>query len=287
MGARIRRWLRWLARGAELGLVRAGRKARKLWWTNPRDLLEFSRRLGGAVFSTGVRPRFPSPITLIRQTFRTFLRGAPVVLVLALAMGLGLGAVADKFGVLLLPLVEQTFLLAIVRDAMPIMLAVFLAARSGPSIAARLGDNRQTRFQTGRADAKELLRGTVPHLVAGLVSGWWFFRIASVLLVSGFRSGGDLSELTNDLLASSGVPLDRELPLEAAMADGAVKTALFGFIVAYVACALGVAANECPHRSPRHRAIALQSTVWESGVTALILCLLAAVLWWNVQGGLN
>lgn len=279
------------ARRLQVSTGKAAKRLHKTWCTNPRELLAFAGRLVGAVFAVRVRPRFPTLGSVISQTFRTFFRGITPVVFVGFAVGLGLGAVADRFGVVLMPLAEQTFVLAMVRDGMPLILALLLAARTGASIAARLGDDRQTRFATGRADERELLTTTVPHLVAGAVTGWFFSRIASPLLVSGYRSQGSVAELVDGFLESVSLPLDPELPLHRAVADASTKTALYGFIIAFVASGLGIAANEFPYRhpvpryrSPRQRAIALQDTVWESGVTAIILCLLAAIIWWNVRG---
>jgi ABC-type transporter Mla maintaining outer membrane lipid asymmetry permease subunit MlaE len=287
MGARSLRWLRTLAREVQISMVRAVRNVRKIWWTNPHDLLIFARRLGSALFAVGWWPRFLTLVTLLRQFLRTFFRGLPVVVGMAVAIGLGLGVLADRFGVLLLPLVEQTFVLATVRDAMPLILALLLTARSGASVATRLGDDRQTHFKTGRADAKELLSTTLPHLVAGAATGWCFYRIAGALVLSGYHSRGSVSELVDGFLPSIALPLDPELALDRAVSEGSTKTALFGFIVAYVASGLGIATNEFPHRSALQRAVALQDAVWESGVTSIILCLLAAIVWWNVRGTVN
>jgi ABC-type transporter Mla maintaining outer membrane lipid asymmetry permease subunit MlaE len=276
-GARVARRLR-------VSTGKAAQKLYKTWWTNPREILAFAGRLGGAVFAVGVRRRFPRFSSVMSQTLRTFLRGITPVVFVGFAVGLGLGAVADRFGVVLQPLAEQTFVLAMVRDGMPLILALLLAARSGASVAARLGDDRQTRFATGLADERELLTTTVPHLVAGAATGWIFSRIAGPLVVAGYRSQGSVAELVDGFLESVSLPLDPELPMDRAVADASTKTALFGFIIAFVASGLGIAANEAPNRSPRQRAIALQDTVWESGVTAIILCLLAAIMWWNVRG---
>jgi ABC-type transporter Mla maintaining outer membrane lipid asymmetry permease subunit MlaE len=277
-----------MARELQQSLDSAAKRLHKTWWTNPRVLVTFGLRLGGAVFAVGVRPRFPSLITLGRQIFRTFFRGIAPVVVLAFAVGLGLGAVADRFGVLLLPLVEQTFVLAMVRDGMPLILALLLTARSGASVATRLGDDRQTSFRTGRADARELLTTSLPHLLAGAVTGWVYSRLASALVVAGYHSRGNPWDLVDDFLASISAPLDPELPLDRVLGEASVKTALFGFIVAYVACGLGIAANEKGRNLPtEERAVELQDAVWESGVTAVIMCLLAAIAWWNIRGTVN
>lgn len=284
MGSRIRRWLRWVGLGLVLTSVRVGRRLRRVFLAIPKALWDYVGRLAWAVFAVRVRRRFPSVIRVIGQVFRTLLRGAPVVLILAVAIGLGLGVVADRFGEVLRPLVEQTFLLTIAGDALPIILALLLTARMGSSIAARISDNRVTRFNTDKANPRELLHHTLAHLIAGAVSGWLLYRISSALVVSGFRTAGDLPDLVSDLLASVTVPLDRELPLDRAIGEGSIRSALFGFIIALVACAVGLATNEAKGLSPRRRGIAQQDAVWESGVMALILCLIAAIIWWNVRG---
>jgi ABC-type transporter Mla maintaining outer membrane lipid asymmetry permease subunit MlaE len=277
-----------IAHQVQLSLDSAAERLRKTWWTNPLVLLAFGLRLGRAVFAVGVRPRFPSPIALGRQVLRTFFRGIAPVVALGFAVGLGLGAVADRFGVLLLPLVEQTFVLAMVRDGMPLILALLLTARSGASVATRLGDDRQTSFKTGRADAQELLTACLPHLLAGAVTGWVYSRLASALVVAGYHSRGNPWDLVDDFLASISSPLDPELPLDRVLGEASGKTALFGLIVAYVACGLGIAANEEGRKLPaKERAVALQDGVWESGVTAVIMCLLAAIAWWNIRGTVN
>lgn len=266
-------------------LVEYGHRLRQLFVENPRSLWRYRSRLGSALLHDSVpfHQRMPRLRTVVSQTFRSFMRGWPVVVVFAVVIGFGLGAVADRFGLLLQPLLEQTLLLTVVRDAVPLMLAVFLTARMGASIAARLADDRQTEPPpTGPYDATQLLHLTVPHLVAGAVTGWLFYRIAGLLLVAGFRSMGDVRAFWPELWGSDLVSLDRALPLVQAAFWGSLKAALYGFLVAFAACALGIAASERRNLG-RRRAIDVQNAVWESGVMALLLCVVLALVLWQLQ----
>jgi ABC-type transporter Mla maintaining outer membrane lipid asymmetry permease subunit MlaE len=268
-------------------LVEYFRRSRKLFLQNPKALLDYTVRLGKAFFSDpmGLPTRMPPFHAVMSQTFRTFMRGWPVVIGFAVVTGLGLGAVADKFGVVLLPLIEQTILLTVVRDATALVLAVFLAARTGASIASRLADDRQTEPPpSGKYDSAQILRLTLPHLVASTVTGWAFYRIAVVFVIAGFRSMGDPATFWREIWGGEGFALDTELALGQANWWGGLKGAVYGFLIAYTASALGIATSE--HRSfGRQRAIDVQNTVWESAVTALFLCMLMAALFWQLQPG--
>lgn len=266
-------------------LAEYAKRLQILFVENPRALWRFGGRLGAALVLDPKRlpERMPPLRAVVAQTFRTFMRGWPVVLGFGLVIGLGLGAVADRFGVVLLPLLEQTLLLSVVRDGAALILAVFLTARMGASIAARLADDRQTDAPAeGRYEGKQLLTLTFPHLIAGAVTGWAFYRIATVLIIAGFRSMGDLGSLWPELWQTDLVSLDRALPLERAETWGALKAALYGLVVAFTACALGIATSE-RKAFGRQRAIDVQNAVWESGVTALFICIALAVLFSQLQ----
>jgi len=266
-------------------LVEYGRRLRQLFVENPKSLWRYLVRLGTACFVDPFHllQRLPRFRTIVAQSFRSFMRGWPVVVVFAIVIGFGLGAVADRFGVILQPLLEQTVLLSVVRDAAPLMLAVFLTARMGASIAARLADDRQTEAPpTGPFDSSQLLHLTLPHLVAGAVSGFLFYRIAAFFVVAGFRSMGDFGAFWPELWGSDVISLDRQLPLVQATSWGSLKGALYGFLVAFAASALGIAASE-RRNFGRQRAIDVQNAVWESGVLALLLCLVLALVFWQIQ----
>lgn len=257
---------------------------RRIWWYNSRDLVSFGPRLGRAIPGGATWSTLASRQGALGQCVRTFVRGIGPVVLLGIAIGLGLGVIADRFGMILLPLVEQTFVLAMVRDGMPLILALLLTARTGASVAARLGDNRQTRFEQGHANSRELVASVVPHLIAGAVTSYAFYRVAILLLIAGYRSGGDPWDLLTELVAGGLFPLDHEPELGPSAADGGAKAGLYGFIIAYVSSAMGISANERSYQSDRERAEALQDAVWESGLTSIVVCLLAAIIWWNVRG---
>jgi ABC-type transporter Mla maintaining outer membrane lipid asymmetry permease subunit MlaE len=266
-------------------LVEYGRRFRKLFIENPRALWSYSKRLGMALVLDPRRlpDRLPALHSVVSQAFRTFMRGWPIVIGFGLVIGLGLGAVADRFGVVFLPLLEQTVLVSIVRDGAALVLAVFLSARMGASIAARLADDRQSEPQGGdRYEAKQLLGLTLPHLFAGVVTGWAFYRLATVFIIAGFRSMGDAGALWSELWQSEPVSLDRSLPLVQAESWGSLKGAVYGLVVAFTACGLGVATSE-RKAFGRERSIEVQNTVWESGVTALFICVALAVVFWQLQ----
>jgi ABC-type transporter Mla maintaining outer membrane lipid asymmetry permease subunit MlaE len=279
------RWLSNLWGSVLQSLDDAALRFGRFWRTNPHDLARFGSRLARALPAARWSPLILSRDGAASQTVRTFARGLGPVLLLGITLGLGFGSVADRFGMLLRPLVDETFLLAMVRDGMPLILSLLLTARTGASVAARLGDDRQTPFGGGPASAPQLVRSSLPHLVAGPITAWLFYQIATALLLAGYQSGGDPGDLAG-ALADIGFPLHPDLALGGAVAEGGAKTALFGFVIAYVSSALGIAANERSYDRPKDRAIGLQDAVWESGVTSIIVCVLSVILWWNVQGGL-
>lgn len=288
LGRTIRRLVR-------VAIGRAWQDYRSVWWVNPGQLVRFAGHLLAAMAAWGTREQFPTPLEVGRQVVKSFVRGVLVTIALGVVLGLGLGSVANRFGVVIMPLLEQTVVVALVRDGAPLLLAVLLTARMGSSIAASLADERQTPLPSGsvRFGDREILHLVLPHLAAGVITGWAFYQIGIFLLIPGYLSLGEFGAFLDGLVNSAFVPVDRELVLSAARASGALKSALFGGIVAYTAAVVGLSTNERLKskdryiHSERRRAEAIQDAVWGSGVTGLTLITIVAVLFWLLQGNLS
>jgi ABC-type transporter Mla maintaining outer membrane lipid asymmetry permease subunit MlaE len=203
-----------------------------------------------------------------QQFFRTLIRGVVLVAALGIAGGLVIGTLSRIGGSFLQPLMEEGVLKVVVRDLAPLGLAVALAGRMGVSITAKLAVlparlKRET-LVFGRREINELV---VPQLVAGLTTAPLLFFLLAWFLLAGYESSGRLMEL---LLHAS--PRRFFAPeLWPPLAAGAWRSAAFGWVVAFVASALGVRAAE-RFASTAGEEIELTNAVWESSVTAILIC---------------
>ncbi len=250
-----------------------------LWIENPLSLATFSLRLvrSLAYWFADLGSRRAAEVVWIgvRQTFKTLLRGILAVMALGLAFGIGLGIVTSGLGSALRPIFDDTVMAVVIRDASPLGLAVFLSARTGGTIAAKLAmvpllqDEPTVFFSPQR-----LQQQVVPNLLAALVTSGVFYVVLASCILGGYASNGVLGRLPHaDTLAFARA-------LSAPFAFGAVKAILFGGIVVYVASAFGVQAAE-RYISREKEARDLHYAVWESTVTSVLVCTLLTVLFWR------
>jgi ABC-type transporter Mla maintaining outer membrane lipid asymmetry permease subunit MlaE len=242
-----------------------------VWFENPMTLVAFIGRLFAAaplgLAALGSSRAGSVATRLGQQFFRTLIRGVVLVAALGIAGGLVIGTLSRIGGSFLQPLIEEGVLKVVVRDLAPLGLAVALAGRMGVSITAKLAVlparlKRET-LVFGRREINEFV---VPQLVAGLTTAPLLFFLLAWFLLAGYESSGRLMEL---LYASPGRFFVPELwpPLAA----GAWRSAGFGWVVAFVASALGVRAAE-RFASSGGEEIELTNAVWESSVTAILIC---------------
>lgn len=268
-------WLRHL-------VVRTGHA----WVENPLVLLRFAGQLLSAwrclLFDLSPRQAGRTLARFTRQTVRTTLRGLFVVVGLSLAIGIGAGVVARSIGPGLRAEFARVVMVAVLRDATPLILTLLVAGRMGGSIAARLGG---FRAEDPRPSERELTGLVLPHLVAGTVSGALFYAVGAYCVALGYVSLGRPERLLD---ADPGWFL-RLVAVQAALWTGIGKAALFGGMVAYVAAAFGLEARRRAAQVGEWRQVeARQDAVWETSVVSVLLAtLLTVVLWVTVEAPLR
>jgi ABC-type transporter Mla maintaining outer membrane lipid asymmetry permease subunit MlaE len=259
-----------------------------LWAENPWTLVRFSFRLAAAwrcvLFELSPRQVGRTLWRFIAQTSRTFFRGIFVILGLGIAIGFGIGAVSRAVGPALQPDFAAIVVTVLLRDAAPLVLILFLTARMGASITARLGsDGGRGMDGSLRVSDRELTWLVLPHLVAGTVTGAAFYSVGAYCIVKGYLSQGDVTRFFD---ASPGWYLRLGFSREALL-FGAGKSLVFGNLVAYVAAAYGIQARERPLGGIR-RVDEVQDAVWETSVTSILLATaLSVLLWLTVEAPLR
>lgn len=250
------------------------------WFENPLVLAAFAIRLLRAwrclLVELSPRQLGQTLWRFISQTGRTFLRGIFVVLGLGLALGFGTGAVARAVGPLLQPIFASVVMMTLLRDAVPLVLTLFLAGRMGGSIASRLGSaDSSGPGASPKVSDLELTRIALPHLVAGTITAALFYSLGAYCVVLGYLSLGQPMRI------ASADPewFLRLQPIQSALQFGVVKSMVFGNLVAFVACALGIAARERALRGAR-RVADVQNAVWETSVNSILIATLLSVLAW-------
>jgi phospholipid/cholesterol/gamma-HCH transport system permease protein len=250
------------------------------WAENPWNLATFAVRLLRAwrclLFDLSPRQFGRTLWRFIRQIARTFVRGVFVVLFLGLALGLGTGAVATAVGPLLQPMFASVIVTALLRDAVPLALTLFMAGRMGGSIAARLGTpDNSDRATAPMVTDHDLTRIALPHIVAGTVTGAMFYSLGAYCLVLGYLSMGDPMRLAD---ASPGWFLRREA-IQSALWFGVIKSMVFGNLVAFAAGAFGIAARERALKG-RRGVDDVQNAVWETSVASILIATALSFLLW-------
>ena len=247
----------------------------QLWVTNIGVLVAFGLRLfasaGAGLAEIGSKRGVVRVTKLtLGQTFRTLSRGALDVLLLGTVLGLGLRTVVDQLGVVR-PIFESAFMPIFIEGGLPLGLAVLVAARSGAPVSLMLAIRPLTH---GEHDpyrrAGDLNAHVMPHLVSAPVTTALFFVVGQVFLMIGYTFDGSSLHwtLARDYYTAF---------LDPVMA-GAWRAMLFGFVVAFVACALGVEAAERRPADPAQTKF--QDAAWESTVTSIMICtLVTAGLW--------
>jgi ABC-type transporter Mla maintaining outer membrane lipid asymmetry permease subunit MlaE len=251
-----------------------------LWIENPLNLGRFLLRLLSAwrcvLFDLSPRQLGRTIWRVISQTSRTFFRGVFAALALGLAIGFGTGAVARAAGPALQPLFASVVVIALLRDAAPLILALFLAGRMGGSIAARLGSGIGLGPQeTPRVSDRDLTWHVLPYLFAATITSAAFYSFGAYWIVKGYVSLGQLDRFL-DASPSWYLSLSST---QSALLIGLVKAMAFGAMVAYVASAYGVAARERAFTGAR-RVEDVQDAVWETSVTVVLIATVVSVVLW-------
>jgi ABC-type transporter Mla maintaining outer membrane lipid asymmetry permease subunit MlaE len=184
------------------------------------------------------------------------------------------GTLARAAGSFFLPLIEGQILPILVGDLAPLGLAVALASRMGASIATQLAVLPARRGQrVVMFDDREMHAKVVPHVVAGLGTAPLLFLVMGACLLTGYEAFGSVRELgsvgpSRFFMPSVWPP---SLTLWPPLVTGAFRAMGFGFVVSFVACALGVYAAEHYDSEPGER-IEPNEAVWESSAISLVIC---------------
>jgi hypothetical protein len=298
------------------------RRIGELVWYNPKHLVLFIGRLVGAALlrdpdggsagapvayapesagrmdPTGAKRR-PRGLTvrIVRMMVKSFFRGVVPVTMIGVVGGIAVGSLAGSIGPLVRTAIESPAMVILLANIIPLILAILLAARNGAAIASRLA-LLPAAGSPPRLSRDTLLLEGLPSLVAAPFVGALFYIILAACLVAGYVVGGMAPirvEVTADLIgrivgflrdylhAMTLIPEYAQLhgawPI---FRDGALKSILFGAIVAYIAMAFGVRAAEST-RSWKEEYYEFNNAVWESVVTALTICgIITFLLWTNV-----
>ncbi len=237
-----------------------------VWVENPWRLVEFAIGLARSVVEGIVDPRRGAwgrtAVESLRQTGKTFFRGLFPVLFLGLAFGLGLGLVTADFTGLLRATFERTVLFVLLRDGLPLLLVVFLTARTGGTLAAKFAEEAPDE----RAEPVPLHRRVLPHLVAASLTSAGFFLALVACVLGGYAAHGVAGQASAGLSGYFGA-------FGVALGGGVLRSALFGGIVAFAGA--GVGSNAAGRRAERHYA------VWESTVISIAVCTVLTILLWE------
>ncbi len=247
----------------------------QVWVSNVGVLFSFGVRLVGAtgqglaeLGSKGGMVRI-TKLTL-RQIFGTLSRGALDVLLLGVVLGLGLRTAVEQVGILR-PIFESVFMPIFIRGGLPLGLAVLVAARSGAPVSLQLAIRPLTHgIEDPYGNGRDLNAQVLPHLVAVPITTALFFLVGQLFLMIGYTFDGSTLHWP--------LAVDYYTTFLTYVVAGSWRAMLFGFVIAFVACALGVEAAE---RRPSNLAEAkLHDAAWESTVTSVFICTsVTAVLW--------
>ncbi|MEZ4416372.1 MAG: hypothetical protein R3E10_11560 [Gemmatimonadota bacterium] len=247
----------------------------QVWVTNLGVLVSFGLRLlraaGTGLAEIGSRRGVLLVLRLtLGQIFRTLTRGGLDVLLLGTVLGLGLRTVADELGVIR-PLFESAFLPIFIAGGLPLGLAVLVAARSGAPLSLKLAIRPLThRLADPYGPPAELNAQVLPHLVSVPLTTALFFVIGQYFLMIGYTFDGSSLH--------SALAVDYYTAFLDSVVTGSWRSMLFGGIVAFVSCAIGVEAAERRPSDPRRSE--LQDAAWESTVLSTTLCtVITAALW--------
>lgn len=249
---------------------------------NPYTLIRFVPRLLQAaglwardLFSRNVG-RVVGPV--VAQSTRSFFRGIWLILALGLALAAGLREAAAAVGTLIQPIAEEAAIKILVVDGIPLLLAVFLSGRVGATLAAKLGPLPALRgLPSMTIRSTEIRELILPSLTAGPITAAAFYYVILLVGSAGYHAIGPLPAA-----AFSSFELAVPGAWQAGLTTGFAKSAVFGFVVAYVGAALGVDAAE-RYRRDQPDTKELHRVVWESSALGVIVCLLVTVFWSSLE----
>lgn len=224
-------------------LVQLGRSTLEIVAT-VKTMLGFVAEASAAAFGALRHPRSVAWHTVARQTERHGVDGLPIVAVIGSLMGL---ITAFQAAVQLRKFGADTFVadlvsISLTRELAPLMTAIVVAGRSGAAIAAEVG----TMKVSEEVDALQTL-GICPHrylvfprmlaLVVALPLLTLFSDVVGVL------SGAVVATATLEVSFRQFILSTQEALVSTDVLSGLIKAAVFGGVIAGIACERGLAAR--------------------------------------------
>lgn len=213
-------------------------------------------------------------IPVLTHCGRSFFRGLWAIVGLSLVLAAGLRAMVEAIGPLIEPIAEQAVVRILVNDAMPLIIALFIALRSVGALAAKLGQRPAIEgLDAGRYSVEDIRRLVLPNLAAAPVIAAAFYLLLILITANGARAIGPLPGSITAAWTWSPAGAWEVSPWQ-----GALKSALFGLLLMYSGASVGVkVAREYRPGSPE--TMDLYRAVWESSVLGLLLCMVTLLFW--------
>lgn len=249
-----------------------------VWVENPVSLISFGFRLGGSlVYSLneiGSQLWWKFFSRLLKQTLRAFFRGIFLVLAIGIVSGMGVGLIYSELGQTTKPIFDQIVLVPLLRDILPMALAIIITARAGATIAAKFASYAVLKEKEQWIFTKdEFQKEVIPQIFATMVTSGFFFVVTCTTILIGYFTEG-LFQSMNLYDLQEVVQLNE---LSQLLYAGFWKSIIFGMIIAYVASAFGIQASES-FVSSEEETYDLHYAVWESSVTSIFICLILTVV---------
>jgi ABC-type transporter Mla maintaining outer membrane lipid asymmetry permease subunit MlaE len=251
-------------------LVHFGNRVRHIWIDNPIQLFAFKGPFGRSILAAldqlGSRAWKQTARRYGEQALKAVERGAIPIAMLAGALWFGGQRVGSGTGELGRRVIESFILVIAIRDALPLVVALFLAMRQGASLTTKFAYPQSGSPET-KTEQMQLLT-IAPSVLSSMVAGAVFLAALATATLGGYLRGGplrDVQSVTTFAALTSGA-------LRTSLLVGAAKATVFGGIIAYVALALGWQAG--------HEGSRLSSAghypyyqVWEAASISIGVCI--------------
>ena len=231
---------------------------------------QFGRSIVGALDQLGSRKWQETVRRYGEQVLKAVVRGAIPIPMLAGALWLGGQRVGSGTGELGRRVIESFILVIAIRDALPLVVALFLAVRQGASLTTKFAFPQSGSPETATEQLQLLM--IAPSVLSSMVAGAVFLAALVSATLGGYLSGGplrDVQSVTTFAALTSGAP-------RTSLLVGATKATVFGGIIAYVALALGWQAGHAGNRmsSAGHYAY---YQVWEAASISIGVCIALSI----------
>lgn len=228
----------------------------------PRLLAEFGSRRAGAFL-----------LRILKQAAKAVFRGLALAAAVGVVAGLGLGALGRSAGALTRPLLDEVLMVVVLRDLLPVAVALVVAARAGSAVATKLA----LRPTTGMPHWATPFpwREVAPHLFAGGLSAPVFHLLIAFAAVAGYLAAGEwLPSAASETIAGLSGTWGE------ALGSGLVRSAVFGVLAISVAAALGTASAERRGQTDRIQYEPYRPA-WESTVTSVLAAAIITLFLWS------